>query len=420
MYNGNKKFKGCVIMKKAFLITVLICVSVIGVGTAVYLTLEHIINPAPHETIAMAEATIDTFVPYLPHEEIDEYGEENTVAALPYNEPENYIAEEEILPEYTYDYEDTTYEYEPECNIVTITLSAAGDTTLGGDRRWAGYGAFMREFENSGRNHSHFLQNVAHIFYESDLSILNLEGTLTYATYHMDKTFVFRGPPHFAQILSSSYIDAVTISNNHTIDFFQRGYDDTLEALRAEDIVYFGNEFKTIMEINGIQVGMFGYRIWNDSAENRNRVRAAITNLRDRGAQLVIAYYHWGVERENMPEQYQINIGRYSIRNGADLVLGAHPHVIQGIEEYMGRFIVYSLANFCFGGNANPPDQDSFIFQQTFSFYDGVLLPDNDKYLIPVFVSSVRYRNNFQPTVAEGEDAERILARIERYSEWLR
>ena len=336
--------------------------------------------------------------------------------------PENvYECEDAEAVEYAELYEYEPYElHEPTCNIVTITLSAAGDTTLGGDRRWAGYNAFMREFENSGRDHSHFLRNIAHIFYESCLSIVNLEGTLTYATEHMDKPFVFRGPPHFAQILSSSHVDAVTISNNHTIDFGQRGYDDTVEALRAEDIVYFGNEFKTIMEVNGIKVGMFGYRIWRDTAENRNRIRAAITNLQDRGAQLVIAYFHWGVERENRPEQYQINIGRYAIRNGADLVLGAHPHVVQGIEEYMGRFIVYSLANFSFGGNANPPDQDSFIFQQTFSFYDGVLLPDSEKNVIPIFVSSVRYRNDFQPTVAEGADAERILARIERYSEWLR
>ena len=319
--------------------------------------------------------------------------------------------------EYIYEcYE--VYEYEP--NIVTITLSAAGDTTLGGDRRWQGYHAFMREFENSGRDHSHFMRNVAHIFYESDLTIVNLEGTLTYATYHMDKPFAFRGPPHFARILSSSYIDAVTISNNHTIDFFQRGYEDTVEALRAESIVYFGNEFKTIMEVNGIKVGMFGYRIWGDYANNRNRITAAIEDLRYRGAQLIIAYFHWGVERQNMPEQYQINIGRYTIRNGADLVLGAHPHVIQGIEEYMGRFIVYSLANFSFGGNANPHDQDSFIFQQTFSFYNGVLLPDICKNIIPIFVSSVRYRNDFVPTVAEGADAERIMARIYRYSEWLR
>jgi len=312
---------------------------------------------------------------------------------------------------------ETTETTEPEApHTRTITISAAGDATLGGDSRWAGYHAFMREFNNSGGDHSHFLRNVAHIFRDSDLTIVNLEGTLTYAELHEDKEFVFRGPPHFAQILSSSYIDAVTISNNHTIDFFDAGYRDTINALRAEGIVYFGNEFNTLMEVNGITVGLFGYRIWDDSAWNHNRITQSIEYLRENGAGLIIAYFHWGTENVNFPEQYQINIGRFAIRQGADVVLGAHPHVIQGIETYMGRNIVYSLANFCFGGNANPPDQDSFIFQQTFTFYQGVLQLQNDTNIIPIFVSSVRYRNDFRPTIAQDTDGERILGRIARYS----
>jgi len=379
---------------KSFVISVL-CFSVLGVAALFGVYYFSDITPLEREDYVpvFTPEYVETPVFLLPYVPLPD--------PLPQRPPESEIIPEPYIPP-----------------ITTITLSAAGDTTLGGDRRWAGYGAFMREFDNNG--HDFFMRNVAHIFYESCLAIVNLEGTLTYATDHMDKPFVFRGPPHFAQILTAGHIDAVTISNNHTIDFFQRGYNDTIDALRTEGITYFGNEFKTIKEVNGIYVGMFGYRIWHDSAENRSRIRTAIENLEERGAQLIIAYFHWGVERVNRPEQYQIDIGRYAIRNGAHLVLGAHPHVIQGIEEYMGRFIVYSLANFSFGGNANPPDQDSFIFQQTFSFYDGVLLSDICTNVIPVFVSSVRGRNNFQPTVAEGADAERILARIERYSEWLR
>ncbi|MDR2183111.1 MAG: CapA family protein [Clostridiales bacterium] len=303
--------------------------------------------------------------------------------------------------------------------VAAITISAAGDTTLGGDRRWAGYHAFMREFANSGQDHSHFLRNVVHIFEEDDLTILNLEGTLTYATAHMDKQFVFRGPPHFAQILSTSSVEVVSIANNHTIDFFDRGYRDTMASLRAVGVEYFGNYYNTIMEINGISVGLFGHRIWSDSAFNRNRIEGAIRDLQNRGAQLIIAYYHWGVERSNVPEPYQVAIGRFSIDRGAHLVLGAHPHVVQGIEEHDGRNIVYSLANFSFGGNSNPHDQDSFIFQQTFTFHDGVLQPENDTNIIPIFVSSVRYRNDFQPTVAQGADAERILGRIRAYTQMI-
>jgi len=343
-----------------------------------------ILLPSPTPPIDEVEETDEIYIPY---------------------EPAEYIPEEPQTCPYT----------------VTILLSAGGDATLGGDRRWGGYHAFMREFDDSGGNHSIFLENVAHIFYESDLSIVNLEGVLSDILYpHMEKEFIFRGPPHFANILAAGNIDAVTIANNHTQDFFRRGYDDTRAALTYAGIEYFGNEFNRIIEVNGIKVGLFGRRIWNDSRYNQNMIRNSIQYLRNNGAQLIIAYYHWGVERENIPEQYQINIGRFTIAQGADLVLGAHPHVIQSIEEYRGRYIVYSLANFSFGGNANPRDQDSIIFQQTFTFYRGALQPNNDINIIPIFSSSVRNRNDFRPTPAHGEEAERILSRIERYSAALR
>jgi poly-gamma-glutamate synthesis protein (capsule biosynthesis protein) len=300
---------------------------------------------------------------------------------------------------------------------VTILVSAAGDTTLGGDRRWAGFGNFLREFENSGNDHAHFFSNVAHIFYESDLSIVNLEGALTDITEpHADKEFAFRGPMHFANILSEGHIDAVSIANNHTQDYFMRGYNDTREALTNAGVMYFGNEFVRITEVNGITVGLFGYRIWANTAEHQTNITSAIEYLREQGAQLIIAYHHWGVERENFPMQYQTDMGRFTIDAGADLVLGAHPHVIQGIEKYKERYIVYSLANFCFGGNANPPDHDTFIFQQEFTFYRGEII-DTKMNVIPVRVSSVRTHNDFRPTPAEGDDGARILARIERYSE---
>ncbi|MCL2576963.1 MAG: CapA family protein [Defluviitaleaceae bacterium] len=304
---------------------------------------------------------------------------------------------------------------------VTILLSAAGDVVLGGDNRWAGYLRFMQEFRESGNDHSIFFKNVAHIFYESDLSVVNLEGALTdIEIAPQDKEFLFRAPPHFAKILSAGNIDAVSLANNHTRDFGMRGYEDTKDALRYVGVEYFGNDSLLIREINGIKVGLFGYSIWADTADNRRRITSAVERLRNDGAQLIIAFFHWGVERENFPEQYQISTGRFTLNVGADLVLGSHPHTIQGIEEHNGRYIVYSLADFCFGGNANPPDQDAFIFQQKFTFYRGELLPDNEINIIPVFMSSVRNRNDFRPTVAEDEDAKRILARIEEYSEPLR
>ena len=308
-------------------------------------------------------------------------------------------------------------EPEPPDTLVTLTISAAGDVTLGGDPRFSNQ--MIREFERQEGDHSVFLQYVKHIFEEDDLTIVNLEGPLTEAAAHEDKGYVFRGPPHFAKILSSSGVDAVTLANNHSKDFLETGYRDTVEALEAEGVAYFGNEFNTVMEIKGIKVGLFGLRVWYDGRDVRDRITAAIGDLRNRGAQLIIAYYHWGEENNNTPSPYQRTMGRFTIDSGADLLLGSHPHVLQGIEEYNGKNIVYSLANFCFGGNNNPPDRDTFIFQQTFTFDDGVMFNDNEINIIPVLVSSESGRNNFQPIVAEGADAERILQRLETYSERL-
>ena len=390
--------------------------AVVIVGGAFYVATRPSI--AEPETVVAAAAVAD-ISPELPSPETAYEGTVVYYEEAVYEKPEEYQKEaiyedpEEYRPAENYGQPPV----EPLTEYTTITISAAGCTTLGGDSRWAGYHRFMGEFDRGG--HSFFLRNVRDIFYSSDLSILNLEGTLTYAYEHMDKEFVFRGPPHFARILSYGAVDVVTIANNHTIDFFDRGYYDTRRALYAEGIAYFGNEFNTILDVNGINVGLFGFRVWNPYQYNRNRIAAAVEDLRARGAQLVIAYHHWGYENVNMANDVQRTMGRWTVEAGADLVLGSHPHVIQGIEIYQDVHIVYSLANFSFGGNSNPPDQDSFIFQQTFTFRDGELLHRDDAYLIPVFVSSTRSYNNFQPTVAEGADADRILQRLRTYSSWL-
>jgi len=301
--------------------------------------------------------------------------------------------------------------------LVTLTISAAGDVTLGGDPRGSHF--FLNEFRRHDQDHGHFLKDFRHIFEEDDLTIVNLEGTLTDVELHRDRTFVFKGPPHLARVLSSSGVEAVSLANNHTMDFLAEGYQDTKEALDVENIIWFGNESNAITEIKGISVGMFGFLAWSGTRNIEKLVSAAIDDLRDRGAQLIIAYFHWGSEYATMPNNSQRAIARYAIDNGADLVLGAHPHVMQGIEVYNGKNIVYSLGNFCFGGNSNPADKDTFVFQQTFTFYDGQLLETNETNIIPALISSKRGRNDFQPTIARGDDAERILERLEMYSSWL-
>jgi len=310
---------------------------------------------------------------------------------------------------------ETEPETEPEHDpIVTVTISAAGDVTLGGCPSGASYATFMRVFAENGNDHSFLLRNVRHIFFESDISVVNLEGTLTDETRHRGSSFNFRAPPEFAMSLSAGGVDIVSLANNHSNDFFEQGYKDTIENLEAEGIASFGNKRNTIIEVNGVKVGFFGFLTWTDNRDHRNNVTAAINDLRNRGADLVIAFYHWGQEKHFRPNSSQINLGRFTIDSGADLVLGAHPHVVQGIEEYKGRNIVYSLGNFSFGGNRTPYDMDAFIFQQTFTFDNGVLQADNETNIIPVRTTSAGTYNNYQPTPAYGTDYERIMGVIQR------
>ena len=142
-----------------------------------------------------------------------------------------------------------------------------------------------------------------------------------------------------------------------------------------------------------------------------------IQTARSEGAQLVLVYVHWGIEREYVPNETQMYLAHEAIDAGADLVIGSHPHVIQGYEVYNGRYIVYSLGNFCFGGNSNPSDKDCLIFQQTFTINGNEVEKNDDVDFIACSISSTSSYNNYQPTPAEGDEQARILAKFQESSD---
>ena len=298
--------------------------------------------------------------------------------------------------------------------VVTVKITAAGDVTLGGCPVSNSYSVFMREFRAIDEDFSHFFRNVRHIFFDDDLTIVNLEGTLTNATRHRGKTYNFRAPPEFAMTLSSAGIEAVSLANNHSQDFLDEGYRDTKDSLSAEGVAFFGNETNTVFEANGIKIGLFGFLAYVDTSEVRRSVTSAIDDLRSKGADLVIAFYHWGIEKDYKPSSSQRSLGRFTIDSGADLVLGTHPHVIQGIEVYKEKNIVYSMGNFSFGGNRRPFDMDAIIFQQIFTFDNGVLQITNDTNIIPIRTTSAQSYNNYQPTPADEQASVRILSLLEK------
>ncbi|WP_423802385.1 CapA family protein [Neobacillus sp. SAB-20_R2A] len=292
----------------------------------------------------------------------------------------------------------------------TIKISAAGDFTLGTDETFTYPDTFVRTASANGL--AYFVQELDTIFQEDDLTTVNLETTLTNSTQKAQKTFRFKGDPSYAEILKLGGIEAVNLANNHIHDYLQKGYTDTIEALKNQQIGYFGYENQYITTVKGVKIGALGFEGWQDTREVRNKVSQGINQLREQGAQIVLVHFHWGVERQYVPTASQKSLARFAIDSGADLILGHHPHVVQGIEEYNGKFIVYSLGNFMFGGNRNPSDKDTYVFQQTFHLENGVLTDKKEINVVPFSISSVSSKNNYQPTKLKGSEFDRVKKKI--------
>lgn len=297
-----------------------------------------------------------------------------------------------------------------------VTISAAGDFTLGTDENFDYSTSLPAQYEEV-QDPGYFLQNVKDIFASDDLTIVNLEGPLTTSEERADKQFSFKGDPSYTEILTNGSVEACNLANNHSKDYGIQGYEDTIANVEAAGIKTFGYERTAIWETNGVKVGLAGVYELAEGMDCQDDMTATIQSLKDAGADLVIVSFHWGVEKENYPDETQQTLAHAAIDQGADLVLGHHPHVLQGIEKYQGKYIVYSLGNFCFGGNKNPSDKDTMIFQQTFTLENGEVVEDDAINIIPCRISSEDDYNNYQPTPAEGEEAQRILGRIQEYSQ---
>lgn len=324
--------------------------------------------------------------------------------------------------------------------IVKVKLSFVGDIVLG-DYKGATGATFNAKFKEVKGDYSYFSKVVAKIFSEDDLSIGNLEGVLTDKNLPtaFKKPFSFKGKSIYTNILKSSNIESVNIANNHTRDYGMEGFKDTKKNLENAKINYFGEGNLSIVEIKGKKFGFAGHRGWNLNV--KKQVKNDITRLKHLGADIVIFTFHFGEERKHIPNKIQIELAHFAIDNGASLVIGHHPHVLQSIEEYKGKKIIYSLGNFIYGGAKNPSDKDSMIYQVEFIFHtkDLRITPQTDYItnlnaidsldtnttlvhnIIPVSISSNDNFNDYSPRIYEKNSKEykRVFNRLEEYSKTL-
>ncbi len=313
------------------------------------------------------------------------------------------------------DSQEETTTPEPTAESVSITVSMVGDCTLGTDVNFdqsTSFDAFYQMKNDPG----YFFQNVKDIFTADDLTVANMEGTLTTSNDRQQKTFAFKGDPSYTEILTRGGVEATNLANNHSHDYGDQSYEDTIQYLEAAGITTFGYDRTAVMDVKGIKVGLIGIYELKDGLGRQQQVIDTIQEVKDQGAQVIIVSFHWGTEKSNIPDDIQKTLAHLAVDQGADLVVGHHPHVLQGIEKYQGKNIVYSLGNFCFGGNKNPSDKDTMIFQQTFTVENGELVEDDVTNIIPCSLSSESGYNNYQPMVLEGSEKERVLQKIEEFS----
>ena len=291
----------------------------------------------------------------------------------------------------------------------TVTLSFVGDCILASYEGNTDSFSFERCYDLNGD--SYFFKNVKSIFEGDDLTIANLECSLATSTNRVEKSRTYQGDPSYVSILTGSSIDAVNIANDHAHDYGDEGHVDTLANLDTSGVARFGNGYTKILEADGIKVGFTGIDETDLGLSGaRDELEETILKLEADGAQIIIVSFHWGEEGSSTPDEDMISLAHAAIDAGADLVIGHHPGILQGIECYKEKYICYSLGSFLYGAETVCQNMDTMIFQVELVI-DKTEVTTKDFYIIPCSVASSA-TNDYCPTPLTGADAQRLLDKV--------
>jgi poly-gamma-glutamate synthesis protein (capsule biosynthesis protein) len=254
-----------------------------------------------------------------------------------------------------------------------------------------------------------------------DLMMVNLENAVTRSIDSAKKEFVFKMKDEFLSLFPKAGISLVTCANNHTGDFRVQGILETIMQLDSARIKHIGigrniaeAREPVILTINGIKIGFLGYAdismyVALQKRPGRTPLRKTliledVIRLRSL-VDFIVVNLHWGEELAKYPSKSQISLAHQIIDGGADLIIGHHPHVLQGIEQYHGKIIAYSLGNFVFGGNSNSANSKTAVLKVRFTNKIMNATP------VPVSVC------NWQPEAADSYTAHQILQMLQERSQ---
>lgn len=282
-----------------------------------------------------------------------------------------------------------------------ITLSFTGDMILATNKD-THYSGALREYAAT-RDPSYFLEKVRHIFEADDFTISNVENVfsdraLTPVYKDYSPAFWFIAPTANINILAGSGIEGAMIANNHIRDYGQEGYNDSVAAITNAGMQYGDASRIMYFEKGGYVISVICSGMWGEYQAN-NIINLMKTAQQHSHYQVVI--FHGGTEKIHEPEEWKRRAARKLVDNGADLVVGGHPHVLQPREVYNGVEIIYSIGNFCYGGHRYPENR-TVIYQMTLTVGKDMTLRSSSSNIIPCYVYTGSI-NNFQPAIVDDE-----------------
>lgn len=301
------------------------------------------------------------------------------------------------------------------CEDITFRITFAGDCTLGGEDYLRNTPAsFDSLIGLYGIGYP--FEKVQKIFQEDDYTLVNLECALTDSADGRvsGKAYNFRGPAANAEILKMAGIDGVTLGNNHSGDYGKQGIASTKDALKNAGIEYCLDKDVLITEIKGIRVAFIGMNVTTYN-QSEDYLQEKIATLKaEEGCQYVVMLLHYGWEYSFLHNRKQMLSSHFVINCGADLVVGHHPHVVQGIEIYKNRLILYSLGNFSFGGNQTVKDKslEAYMASVAVTISQGKL-KSQQLTIFPVHTSGTKPSNNYQPMLVTGDAAQSVIDRMQ-------
>ena len=298
-------------------------------------------------------------------------------------------------------------------NETEIILTAGGDAVLATRKEWRNQeDAFPAVVERYGWEYP--FSGLKDLFATDDMTLVNLECVLqdSMEGEKIGKMYRFRGSTQYTEILKAGSVEQVNIANNHYVDFQEIGKRSTRRALEAAGIPYSGYTRLYVWEKDGHKIGFAGVRetIWN---QRHSIIAEETKKLRDMGCEVVIYSCHWGTEYEPRHNETQMEMVLDCVKAGVDIVIGTHPHVVQGVDRVGDTVVLWSLGNLCFGGTLDMTTFDAALARIGLIFDEKGYIGANVT-MIPVLTSSRAAEgvNDYHPVIAEGEDWDRIMGKI--------